>query len=698
MPLTAAALCIPGATVLAASAGLALAGPSRVLDRAEYEDRLRAMWLGEVIANWTGLRTEGMRREAPFLTDADWGTTPSGFSGPIVFVTWQNPWGADDDTDIEYVYLSLLTAHEATVLTPAQIAAGWIAHINGNIWVSNASARALMTRGVIPPATGMFTPNSNALMIDAQLTTEFFGALAPGAPARGLAMADVPIRTTACGYAADAARFYVVLYSLAAVVDRGLPPRDQAIWLVNEARRFLPDTSKAADVVDVVLADFLANPDPEDWERTRDLVHLRYQQDAAANGFIYRAWYESTVNFACGVIALLYGGLDHTRTVQIGTLSGWDSDNGTATMGGLVGLVIGTDALRAEFPGITLSDRFNIWRTRPTMQDQLPADAQAEDTFAMMAQRMLPIIDRAVVESGGKIAPARWLLPPADSAPPLDRVPARRDAARSANLRVRAEGGLVVSGSSVSSAPWCCGGAFGIADAAVFANAAEPDVSGVEEPPARRGFYSSQNGGLPAGGTLTLSVAYDRPVEIAAVRFMEGDHFQLANLTGGWFDSVSVEARIDGQWTPVQAVPSEGLDPGIPFQIIDFVLGQPVVGTGIRLIGATGGPHGVATATELDALSSPIPPLPRAGIDLNSDDLADIEDVYSWEADPATRRDLDGDGEADSDDARYLHDYLRWDEASDMTASGSRMGPPRPSGGRSCVSPGPPSGPRAPSS
>ena len=54
--------------------GALAAGPA--IDRADYQDRLRAMWLGKAIANWTGLRTEGQVSTPPFLTDAAWGTNP----------------------------------------------------------------------------------------------------------------------------------------------------------------------------------------------------------------------------------------------------------------------------------------------------------------------------------------------------------------------------------------------------------------------------------------------------------------------------------------------------------------------------------------------------------------------------------------------------------------------------------------------
>src|SRR5690606_33184244 len=159
----------------------------------------------------------------------------------------------------------------------------------------------------------------------------------PGMPAYALELADLPIRTTASGYSAHAAQFHVALYSLAAVVDRSLLPQQQILWLVDTARRLIPATSRTAAVIDLVLADYLDNDDGDDWERTRDRVAQVFQTDDEANGYRYLEWYESSVNLAGGLIALLYGEGDLARTIQIGTLSGWDSDNGTATMGGLLG-------------------------------------------------------------------------------------------------------------------------------------------------------------------------------------------------------------------------------------------------------------------------------------------------------------------------------------------------------------------------
>jgi hypothetical protein len=310
------------------------------------------MWLGQSIGTWTGRRSEGRIQNPPFLTDLSWGINLGG--GTLEFVVSLDPWPGDDDTDVEYVSLHAMTTIATPWLTPEVYANAWLLHMDDTyLWVSNLEALNLMRRGVLPPGTGLPASNQFWLRIDAQLTTEIFGALAPGLPEIALRLADMPIMNTAGGHAAHAAQFFVVLYSLGAIANRQSPLPDEIERMYREARRWIPDSSKAADIADFVLADYLANPDKSDWERTRDLVYERYQLNAAANGFRYRGWTESSVNFAAGLIALLYGQGDFLRTIQIGTLSGWDSDNGTATMGGLIGLMLGYDGLVAQIEALT---------------------------------------------------------------------------------------------------------------------------------------------------------------------------------------------------------------------------------------------------------------------------------------------------------------------------------------------------------
>ena len=102
-------------------------GDEYIISRADYQHKLHGFWLGQCIANWTGLVTEmdkigniGEIKTGYFYTRDDWGKTdqpsiwgegiPSSLSLTIDFVFEDSSgvWGADDDTDIEYIYQHLL--------------------------------------------------------------------------------------------------------------------------------------------------------------------------------------------------------------------------------------------------------------------------------------------------------------------------------------------------------------------------------------------------------------------------------------------------------------------------------------------------------------------------------------------------------------------------------------------------------------
>ncbi|MGE3109378.1 MAG: ADP-ribosylglycohydrolase family protein [Phycisphaerales bacterium] len=649
--------------LLAAHRADAQVSHPRVIDRGDYEDRLRAMWLGEVIGNWTGLPIENAYVGPPFLTDDAWGQVLAPGYPPLDFV-FQDPWRADDDTDIEYVYLHALTTLNDTRLSGLQIADFWRAHVNHHIWISNAAARGLMERGVLPPGTSLGACNIFRTMIDAQLTTEFFGAMNPGMPAQALEMADLPIRTTAYGNAVHASQAYVVMYSLATLAPASLTPAERVLWLVRQARRFIPDSSKSADVCDFVLAEFLSNPDPDNWELTRDRIYDRYQLHAGDHGFFYRGWSESSINFATGIMSLLYGRGDFRRTIQIGTLAGWDCDNQPATLGGLLGLMLGYDALVAQFPGQPLSDRFTHTPTRDALPDLLPSDPAAEDTFTMMASRMADISQRCITAAGGIVNPLtrRWVLPPSiplaanvdDSA--LLFNPGVRECMRSSNARVRADGGAVSAASTAlpSNPPFVYPYDYGFSLVPRICNAEESDFSGVEANDWERVFYSTQGSGDPPGIELAFSVTYSRDVLVHTIRFIEGNHFDRADLQGGWLVSPRVQVLIGGQWVspPGATLASLPPDPARPFQFIDWALATPMVARGVRLLGFPGGRDAFVTIAELDALTPPVDPPDVPVFDRDYNGRVDAVDFVSWLSRPV---DLDGDGTVDQHDVDYFY-------------------------------------------
>ena len=413
------------------------------LSRGEYGDRLEGFWLGQSIANWTGLVTEmdkigGDGPTGEFYTRDDWGKPdqPNYFSGelspwsPTIDWVFEGPdsvWGADDDTDIEYIYQHLLLSHETSQLTGEQIRDGWLKHIysdadtpfrnrNGEpenyLWVSNQNALDLMReQGAVPPATSDPENNPYFDMIDAQLTTEIFGLFAPGRPDVALRMAYLPIRTTARGEAALAAEFYVRMHALAPTTDSDQPMKQRVHWLAAEARQHLPDDSYSAKMYDFVNSRYEAGVP---WEQARDDLYVRYQvnqqdgYDISSRNMICNGCFAAGINFAASIVSLLYGEGDFEETIKIAVLAGWDSDNPAATWGGLIGFMLGKDELENVFER-RFSNRFNIHRTRRGFP--VP---DGIDTFENMAQNGLRIIDRVVSdEIGGTTSESddTWKIP-----------------------------------------------------------------------------------------------------------------------------------------------------------------------------------------------------------------------------------------------------------------------------------------------
>ena len=403
------------------------------IDRAAYAEKLQGFWLATCIANWTGLVTEmdkigniGDLKTGPFYTRADWGmpdqpniwseNTPSTISPTIdfVFADEDTLWGADDDTDIEYIYQELLLQNQTSFLTGEQIRNGWMKHIKTEeenyLWVSNQKALDLMKEGLVPPATGDPQHNPEYEMIDAQLTTEIFGLYAPGRPDFGVKMATLPIQTTAREESEWISAFYVRLFSLASTADISLPIKQQLFQLADQAALELPAASYPAAMYRYVNH-LYASGIP--WEQARDSVYQRYQVEQkdgytmTSKNLYCNGCYAAGINFAASLVSLFYGEGDLKETIKIGALAGWDSDNPTATWGGLIGFMLGKEGVEKAF-GRKFSNKFHIHRTRIGFPNE------GIDTFESMAQKGVWIIDRVVQEelTGGiDLSTNSWYIP-----------------------------------------------------------------------------------------------------------------------------------------------------------------------------------------------------------------------------------------------------------------------------------------------
>lgn len=149
------------------------------------------------------------------------------------------------------------------------------------------------------------------------------------------------------------------------------------------------------------------------WEKTRDDIYKRYQvqqadgYDITSQNLYCNGCFAAGINYAASLVSLFYGEGNYKKTVQIGSLYGWDSDNPTATWGGLLGFIYGHEALSAQFDQ-ELSETFNIHRTRQNFPNN------GIDNFDRMAEEGLFIIDRLILtelDGGLDCKENLWFIP-----------------------------------------------------------------------------------------------------------------------------------------------------------------------------------------------------------------------------------------------------------------------------------------------
>jgi len=405
---------------------------SLYINRTSYLEQIEGFWLGTSIANWTGLVTEmdkiGNTNDIstlPFYTREDWGQMDkpaiwdgeniSQISNTIDFVlrTPGELWGADDDTDIEYMYQYLILKNKQPKLNPRQIRDGWLEHISSieenYLWVSNQQALDLMNEGYLPPDTGDPRFNEHYEMIDAQLTTEIFGLFAPGNPDVARDLASLPIQTVARNEAEDIAQFYVTMFSLASL-NPETNIHDRIDSISSLARDYLPDDEYPARMYDYIRSLYELNLP---WEATRDSIYKAYQieqrhgYEITSKNLYCNGCFAAGINFAASLVSLFYGEGDLLETIKIGSLAGWDSDNPTATWGGLIGFMMGASAIEKAFE-TKLSNEFHIHRTRQNFPNN------GIDTFENMAKNGLKIVDSVILnEMNGRIDHTKnnWIIP-----------------------------------------------------------------------------------------------------------------------------------------------------------------------------------------------------------------------------------------------------------------------------------------------
>lgn len=554
----------------------------------ELYDKMRGMWLGQLIGNYAGRATEGMHSsDAP---------------NPDSAVPWvvKQEWDGDDDTEIEYVALHILETYGLNC-QPQEIAEQWLAHINSSgIYIANKQAWHLMQDGYLPPETGSRTYNEHWYSIDSQIATESLGAISPGCVQSAIDLTDKFASITNTGFPVHTAQFYSAMYATAFF-------ESNVENLVVDGLTVVPRTSRTYQVITDVLSWYFDDTQDGhlDWRATRHKLYEDYQGHNSLGR--YYNWVESTINTGATVLAILYGQGDFKNTIQIGVLAGWDCDCNPATAGGLIGIIKGFSNLPPDLtdPNICGDVYKNVHR--PYSPDPGQSVPQY-DTITNIAARLMDLAEQNILNNGGYITGSgsakAYHIPDFNGIDPQLEKPDPNGPRGLVGKALKA---------SITVTPTAAVQQY---DAQYDRHNLYSIIDGITDNSynGRKAYYSRQSDVLEQDW---YQLNFSEPVEFETLTFWEGDiiwngintYYRDDEPEGGFFEDITVEIIRDGETlVPPNLMSTPELDRYQMYQKITFTF-APTVGDAIRIRGTPGGTLGYTTIMELEVEGSLVPNL-----------------------------------------------------------------------------------------
>ena len=376
----------------------------KTISKTELTDKVYGYWVGQLVGNYLGFPFENLYDEEPIpvfvdrymnYKDAEKLGLKMNLKDRRGFVdimaqAMGGAW-SDDDTDIEFVLLHGLEKYGLD-MTYKEVASLRTEHINRFIWLSNSRVRELIAKGYLPPETGSKELNEHWYTLGSQLYNEIFGAIYPGMTDRAAEWAEWGAKIGHNDWATHGTILFVTMYSAAFF-------EDDVHELLRIGMSKMPKDSPYLAAVKNVIKWHGQN---KDWKDTRQLIHDHYYKEFDGFKMPY-AMAGAVINGLNGIMALLYGEGNFTKTIGIATTTGYDCDNQAATMGGLLGVMYGSDSIPDKFTK-ELPSRgkwempFNDTYINYS-RDNLPNYNKISD----IVERIVTIAEKAIIENGGKM-------------------------------------------------------------------------------------------------------------------------------------------------------------------------------------------------------------------------------------------------------------------------------------------------------
>lgn len=300
------------------------------LSKAVLKDKIKGGWAGQTIGVTLGWPSE-FQYQGTFIQDYE-------------TIKWHDDYVNEAMTvfpglfDDIYVDLTFVEVFDRLGLdAPADSFAKAFAASEYQLWHANQAGRYNIQQGLPAAKAGHWLHNPHADDIDFQIESDFIGLMSPGMPNVASNISDKVGHIMNSGDGWYGGVFMSNMYALA-FVNNDIP------YIVNTALKAIPAKSQFHQcVADVVKWHKLY---PNDWKRTWFELQRKWAEDVGCPSMVFHPLnIDAKINAAYVVIGLLYGKGDFTRTLEIATRTGQDSDCNPSSAAGILGVILGYDKI-----------------------------------------------------------------------------------------------------------------------------------------------------------------------------------------------------------------------------------------------------------------------------------------------------------------------------------------------------------------
>lgn len=321
-------------------------GQASVLSKDELYDKLKGAWAGQVIGCTYGGPTE-FRYLAVTIPDTvaiPWG------KGEIQ--KWfDGGGGLYDDIYVDLTFIEALDKYGLEA-TSEDFAEAFLSK-TFPLCHSNQQSRYNLMHGCSAKKSGYWKNNPHANCLDFQIEADFAGIVTPGMVNSASEICDRAGHMLAYGDGWYGGVYVAAMYSMAYIYD-------DIYTVVTEALKTIPSQSRFYECMTDVIKWHKENP--SDWRYCWQKLEDKWGKAdiACPDGVNYEFNIETPINCSYIILGLLYGEGDFSKTIDISTRAGQDSDCNPSSAGGILGTMLGYDKIPAVY-----TDELKVVEDRP---------------------------------------------------------------------------------------------------------------------------------------------------------------------------------------------------------------------------------------------------------------------------------------------------------------------------------------------